>query len=60
MALSPEAQEVKRKHNRQFWLKKAADYGIPTEGREDEAIKEARKIYTDDYWERKAHARQAK
>ena len=57
MALSNEARAVKREADRQFWLKKAVDYGIETEGREPEAIKEARKIYYDDYWERRARGR---
>lgn len=58
MALSPEAKELKRqqtaKYMHKHWIKKAQQYGIPTEGREAEAINEAKKRYDDEYWERKA------
>jgi hypothetical protein len=54
MARSPEARRAKREADRRSWLKKAEQYGIKTEGREEEAIKEARKIYYDEYWERRA------
>lgn len=57
MALSREARQIKREAVRRGWLNKAIKYGIKTEGREEEAIKEARKIYFDDYWERKAQSR---
>jgi len=54
MALSKEAKQAKREATRQSWLNKAIEYGIKVEGREAEAIKEARKIYYEDYWERRA------
>ena len=57
MALSEEAKQARREADRQSWLKKAIEYGIKVEGREPEAIKEARKIYYEDYWERKAQGR---
>lgn len=60
MALSPEAKQAKREATRQSWLNKAIDYGIEVEGREAEAIKEARKIYYEDYWERRAQESAAK
>lgn len=49
-------QEAQRKHMKNFWLKKAKEYGFIIEGREDEAIKEAQQRYKEDYWERKARA----
>lgn len=54
MALSREAKQFKREAARRGWLNKAIKYGIKTEDREEEAIKEARKIYTEQYWERRA------
>jgi hypothetical protein len=57
MALSPEANKIRKQHQDQFWLKRAKEYGILTEGREAEAITEARRIYTENYWERKAQGR---
>lgn len=57
MALSPEAKALKRQTETKFWLKKAKEYGFKTEGREEEAIKEARRVYTEDYWERRAAKR---
>lgn len=56
MALSEAARKARREADRKFWLKKAVEYGIETKDREPEAIREARKIYKDDYWERKALA----
>ena len=54
MALSAEAKAARREADRLGWLKKAVEYGIEVEGREAEAIKEARKIYYEQYWERRA------
>jgi hypothetical protein len=58
MNLSPEAKELKKKqmavYMRRHWLKKAAAYGIAITGREDEAIREAKREYDREYWERKA------
>lgn len=54
MKLSEEAKAARREAERKSWLKKAVEYGISTDGREEEAIKEARRIYTADYWERRA------
>jgi len=54
MALSEAAKKAKAEQDRKYWLKKCKQYGINTEGRESAAIKEARRIYNNDYWERKA------
>ena len=54
MALSPEAKAIKVQHQNQYWLKKARGYGIDTDGREDDAIREARRNYMESYWENKA------
>lgn len=54
MKLSEEAKAARREADRKSWLKKAVEYGIPTEGREFAAIKEARQIYMANYWERRA------
>ena len=58
MALSPMARELKRAQDNRFWIKKAQEYGISMEGRtEQDVIKEARKIYMDNYWEQKAQSK---
>ena len=54
MALSPEAKQARREAQRRSWLKMAQRHGIKTQGREEEAIKEIRKIYYEEYWERRA------
>ena len=54
MALSEAAKRARADSDRKYWLRKCQAYGIKTEGRENEAIKEARRIYNNDYWERKA------
>lgn len=57
MKLSEEAKAARREADRKTWLKKVVEYGLEVEGREDEAIKEARRIYTANYWERRAKRR---
>jgi len=44
----------KRNYNYTYWLKKAKEWGIPTEGREEEARKEAEARYRREYRRRGA------
>ena len=40
---------LKRHYNHTYWLKKAKEYGIPTEGREEQARKEAEARWRREY-----------
>jgi len=44
---------MKKHYQREYWLKKAKAYGIPTEGREVEAAREAERMYRKEYRARK-------
>lgn len=48
--------ERKRQYQRRYWLKKAWVLGILTTGREDDAAKEAEKLYRRDYRKRMRNA----
>lgn len=58
VALSEEARKLRneqmQKGSRSFLLKKAFEYGIDAHLSDEEKIKAARKIYNEEYWERKA------
>lgn len=43
----------KRQYQKDYWLKKAWLYQIPTEGREDESAREAERRYRKEYRARK-------
>lgn len=44
----------KKLYQKKYWLNKAIQYGIPTEGRELEAAKEAEAQYRKEYRHKKA------
>lgn len=47
-------QQVKKRHQHDYWLRKAIEWGIPTEGREEQASKDAEARYRKEYRHRKA------
>lgn len=55
MPLSEEARQLKNESRKNYWLKKAHEYGIdPSKFTEEGMIREARRIYDERYWEKKA------
>jgi hypothetical protein len=45
---------TKKYYQQQYWLRKAVKYGIQTEGRENQAAREAEARYRKEYRHRKA------
>ena len=39
----------KQKYQKKYWLKKAIEYGIETEGREEQAARDAEALYRREY-----------
>lgn len=46
----------KRRYQKAYWLRKAAEYGIPTAGREEQAARDAEAKYRREYRRRKVGA----